>query len=236
MATDPLAQYRENEDVYMTIADQLERVRETFMSADRFEQKVMLYDSSVFAVLSVQNSIDILRTAFRGYVNADSWNDVQEVCKGVNYGNNKYSYIKHNVDVVFGPKGDEIIRHLENDNQWTAVAKIVDNLKGVSWIKSAFVPAMLGFTDVMCIDTNVAQKHPSDSVKSNGYNTMSDYKNAVDAITDLYSDLHEDVSTFMLQWVVFDANREDGVARHSEWFEHMLPGTPFGRQMALDAY
>ena len=36
--------------------------------------------------------------------------------------------------------------------------------------------------------------------------------------------------------LAYATNRGDGVARHEEWFEQMLPGSQFGRQTALDAF
>jgi thermostable 8-oxoguanine DNA glycosylase len=233
---DPFQHYKRYQDTYDTISRELDTLRETFLSADRFTQKVMLFDSSVFAVTSVQNDISILRQAFRGYCNSDTWADVQEVLQSVNYGNNKFDYIRSNFDAIFGPTGDKIIDELENRNPIDATDIAVEQLNGVSYIKAPFIFAMLGFKRVMCIDTNVAQMIPDDSVKAKGYNSDEEYWAAVYKVEQEFDDLATEVSTFMLQWVVFDANRGDGVAKHEEWFEHMLPGTTFGRQMGLDAY
>lgn len=231
---DPLQHYRRYESVYRQISEELSRVRRVFRNADRFSQKVMLFDSSVFAVVSVQNDISILRQAFRGYCRSDTWKDVRDAFKSVNYGNNKFDYVRHNFDVIFGPTGDKIIDYLEAHDVWGATQIMVENLKGVSWIKAPFVGAMLGFEELMCIDTNVAQMVPD--TKASDYKDMSEYRDAVARVKDEYPDLANEVSTFMLQWVVFDANRGDGVARHEEWFEQMLPGSQFGRQTALDAF
>jgi thermostable 8-oxoguanine DNA glycosylase len=194
----------------------------------------MLFDSSVYAVVSVQNDISILRQAFRGYGNSESWADVRESFKSVNYGNNKFDYVQSNFETIFGPTGDKIIDYLQAEDVWGAVEIMADELLGISWVKAPFVIAMMGYTEVMCIDTNVEQMVPN--VKSANYSGMSEYKEAVGRVKDEYPELADEVSTFMLQWVVFDANRGDGVAKHEEWFEHMLPGTVFGRQTGLDAY
>lgn len=230
----PLSHYERHRDTYNQISDELSRVNTAFMSADRFTQKVMLFDSTVFAVLSVQNDISILRKAFRGYMEADSWDDVREVCKHVNYGNNKFDYIRANFDRVFGQAGDDIIHDLTRGNTWDAVAQIVETMSGLSWVKAPFVGAMLGFESLICIDTNVAQMVPG--AKAKGYSGVDEYRETVQDVKDEYPELAEQVSTFMLQWIVFDANRETGVARHEEWFEAMLPGSVFGRQTGLDAY
>jgi hypothetical protein len=233
---DPFRHYKRYQDTYDKISRELDTLRESFLSADRFTQKVMLFDSSVFAVTSVQNDISILRQAFRGYCNADSWGDLREVMRSVNYGNNKYEYINSNYDTIFSETGDDIIFRLKTGNVSEAVQMMADELDGVSYIKAPFIPALLGFKEVMCIDTNVAQMVPDDSVKAQDYKDMAEYDDAVARVESEFPDLNKQVSTFMLQWVVFDANRGEGVARHEEWFEHMLPGTTFGRQMGLDAY
>ena len=232
----PISQYEQNRDTYETIADNLDSIRETFVSSDRKTQKTMLYDSSVFAVVSVQNDISVLRRAFRAYCNADTWNEVQDAMRSVNYGNNKYDYMQHNFSVIMSPVGTKIITQLENGNSWKAVMTMVSELKGVSYVKAPFVACMLGFTDLMCIDTNVAQMIDDDSVQATAYRSIEEYREAISKIEDKFDNLADEVSTFMLQWIVFDANREDGVARHEEWFEHMLPGSPFGRQQVLDSF
>lgn len=233
---DPMTHYERHKDTYDNISRELATTRSTFMSTDRFTQKVMLFDSSVFAVMSVQNDISILRRAFRGYCNADKWSEVREVMRGVNYGNNKFGYIRSNFDAIFGQLGDSVIRDLESGDVWSAVDTMATKLLGVSYIKAPFIPCMLGFTDVMCIDTNVAQMVSDDRVKAKGYESVQEYRDAISLVEHEFPGLALEVSTFMLQWIVFDANRGDGVARHEEWFEHILPGSPFGRQMGLDSF
>ena len=229
-----LAHYRSHESTYDQIADELQRVRNTFESADRFTQKVMLFDSTVYAVMSVQNSIDMLRRAFRTYGSAETWSTVREAFKGLNYGNNKFDYCRDNFETIFSKTGDRIIDELVNGSPWKSVAIMVDELMGVSWIKAPFVGCMLGITELICIDTNVAQQVPG--TKANGYKSAEEYQEAVQMVRDEFPELNNMLSTFMLQWVVFDANRDDGVARHEEWFNHILPGSSFGRQTGLDAF
>lgn len=195
----------------------------------------MLFDSSVFAVMSVQNSINILERAFRAYDRSDSWKDVQDAMMHVNYGNNKMNYIEHNHDVIMSDS-KEIIDSLERGDVWLAVRRIVEKMKGVSWIKGAFVPAMLGFTEVMCIDTNVAQMVPDESVQASEYKSEEEYHEAVNRVMEEFPDLSEELSPFMLQWVIFDANRGEGVARHEEWFNAILPGSSFSRQASLNSF
>lgn len=229
-----LAHYRSHESTYDQIADELQRVRNTFESADRFTQKVMLFDSTVYAVMSVQNSIDMLKRAFQTYIGADTWSTVREAFKGLNYGNNKFDYCQRNFDTIFSSTGDRIIDELVTGSPWDAVATMVDEIVGVSWIKAPFVGCMLGVTELICIDTNVAQQVPG--TKSSGYKSAKEYQEAVQMVRDEFPELNNMLSTFMLQWVVFDANRDDGVARHEEWFNHILPGSSFARQTGLDAF
>jgi hypothetical protein len=236
MPTDPIEHYRRNEETYQNIDTALDAVRSQFVGADRETQKTMLFDSSVFAVMSVQNDVDILERAFRGYAHCDSLDDLQEVTRGLNYGGNKYDYIRDNTDTIQSDVGDRICQKLEHGLVWAAVEICVTELMGVSWIKAAFIPAMLGFKRVLCIDTNVAQMVDDESVQAEEYDSMDDYKDAVARIRWAFPSLSDECSTFMLQWVVFDANRGDGVEKHEEWFEHMLPATPFGRQTMIGSF
>lgn len=233
---EPQTQYRRYQGTYERISESLETVRQSFLSADRFTQKVMLFDSTVYAVTSVQNDISVLRRAFRGYCNADDWEDLRSVMEGVNYGNNKFDYIRHNFDAVFSQHGDSIIDALEDGDSWHAVELMVEHIQGVSYVKAPFVACMLGFTDLMCLDTNVEQMVPDENVKSSDYRSVDEYRSAIKSVKEQFPDLADEVSTFMLQWVVFDSNRGDGVARHEEWFEVMLPGSPFGHQTGLEDY
>jgi thermostable 8-oxoguanine DNA glycosylase len=193
----------------------------------------MLFDSSVYAVTSVQNDISILRRFFREYANAEDWGEVKKVFRSVNYGNNKFEYCLENASVIFGETGDQIISLLEAGDVWEAVELMVNEMMGVSYIKAPFVGCMLGYTSLMCIDTNVAQMVPDDRVKASDYKDGQQYKEAVALVKQHYEDLAAEYDPFMLQWVLFDANRGDGVARHEEWFEQMLPGTQFGSQASL---
>lgn len=232
----PIDHYKTHRDTYDTISDKLDTVRNSFLNADRQTQKGMLLDSATFAVLSVQNDISVLERAFRAYCDADSNDDIQEACMSVNYGNNKFKYIKHNEEAISGDVGDTIITQFEKGNPWVATETMVDELMGVAWVKAPFVGAMLGFKDLMCVDTNVAQMIDDDSVDSKGYKNRVEYQEAISKLKEEYPEFADMVSTFMFQWILFDVNREQGVARHEEWFENMLPGTPFGRQTGISEY
>lgn len=231
--TDAYQHYVDHKEEYEEISEQLDTVRETFKEADSLTQHAMLFDSTVFAVMSVQNSVEILERCFEGYCRADSWSEVRGVFRGLNYGNNKYEYVNHNVGSVM-EGGDEIIEALCEDRVWDAVELIVEKVKGVSWIKASFVPAMLGFKSVICIDTNVAQM-VGENMEASGYTTRAEYNGAVGAVMSRFPQLNDELEPFMVQWVLFDANR-GGVERHPAWFNHVLPGSPFGRQVALDEY
>lgn len=234
--SDATKHYKSNKEVYHNIERELQRVNDHFCNSDRFTQKILLFDSSVYAVMSVQNSVNILKRAFNSYAQSDNWDEVQEAFKMLNYGNNKFDYTRNNFDTIFSSVGDEICDALEMGNVWDAVNLLVENVEGVSWIKAPFICCMLGFTNILCIDTNVAQMAEDDSVKARGYTSQESYQLAIESIKAEYSDLSDLLSTFMLQWVLFDANRENGVTRHEEWFNHILPGTPFSRQAGLDEY
>lgn len=225
--------YRRNEEAYQRIATALNSVRKQFESADRTTQRTMLMDASTYAVMSVQNSVEMLRRGFTAYAEADDWEDVKDGCKALNYGKNKFRYITENHQTI--QELDEPIDLLEAGRTHEAVDVIVDELLGVSYVKAAFTVAMLGFTDTLCVDTNVAQAMSGD-VNASDYKSLDEYTDAVDAVLDRFDGLSDRLDPFLVQWALFDWFREDGVTYHEEYFEHMLPGTPFGRQLGLNDF
>lgn len=230
---EPIDHYRRNESTYTDIEHSLNTVRKQFETADRFTQRVMLLDASTYALMSVQNSVDMLRRGFNAYANADDWEDVKDGCRGLNYGKNKFRYITENKETVMDH--DEAIDLLEAGNTKDAIDVIADEFIGVSYIKAAFTVAMLGFTDTLCIDTNIRQAM-DDEVASSGYNSIEEYYDALEQVLEEYDTLSDEVSPFLTQWILFDLQRDDGITLHDEYFDHMLPGTPFGRQVGLDEF
>jgi len=226
---------------YREIESKLSSVRETFESVDPHTGRSMLLDGLVYAIMSVQNSVEMLERAFRGYAqipNTDKSNKeaLRNTMKGLNYGNNKLDYIRHNIGKMHGEIGETIRLELIEGSVWKAVELLQDHCKGVSWIKASFVPAMLGYTEVMCIDTNVAQMVDTDSVQAKGYTSADSYRTAVETVLDHYDELADDWSPFMVQWILFDANRGESVEHHDEWFEVMLPGSVTSRQAGLSEW
>jgi len=186
-------------DSYEQIASQLEAVRHAFESAPPAVQNSMLLDSTVYAVMSVQNSVDVLDRAFRAYsrIETDTLvgsDELQSVAQHLNYGQNKRRYIEHNAELISGDVGDRIVTQLTADegSVWTAIETIQADCLGVSWIKAAFVPAMLGYTDAMCIDTNVAQMVSAEHVVATGYSNGDDYREAVEAVMNHYPDVADE--------------------------------------------
>jgi len=138
--------------------------------------------------------------------------------KKVNYWKNKTEYIRETetrfreIDKVL-----ELINEGEIDK---AHRRIADSFKGVSTVKGAFVLAMLGFKQKMCIDTNVRQiagikpENLYDGVIINKYDAQCR------KIRSRFSDLNEEVDPFIVQWVLFDTIR-DSRTDHKEFLDHL---------------
>ena len=213
----PKTFYRDNINKYLNIKDNLEHVNDKFLNSGRETQRRMLLDSYIFAVISVQTPVDIHEDAFKAIKKGV---DYEDALSSVNYWKNKVSYIGE-TEVKF-EEIDEVIELLENGELDKAHRKIVDEFKGVSTVKAGFVLAMLGFEKKACVDTNVLTALGID--REDAYNgvVIEKYNKFVNmAFEKIDSGLMSIVpSTFMAQWVIFDAVRGE-VATHDVFFENV---------------
>ena len=213
----PKTFYRDNIDKYMQIKQNLESVNDKFLSSGREIQRRMLLDSYIFAVISVQTPVDIHEDAFKAIKTGA---DYEDALSSVNYWRNKVNYIRE-TEVKF-EEIDKVIDLLEEGKLDEAHRKLVDEFKGVSTVKAGFVLAMLGFEEKACIDTNVLTALGID--REDAYNgvVIDKYNKFVDMAFDkIDSGLMSIVpSTFMAQWVIFDAVRGE-VATHDLFFDNV---------------
>jgi thermostable 8-oxoguanine DNA glycosylase len=209
--------YEQHEEEYSKINEKLERVNKRFLESDRENQRRMILDSYMFAVLSIQTPVDIHEEAFRSIKAGE---DYESAMKSVNYWKNKVSYIRE-TEVKF-EEIDRAIDLLEENKTDKAQRVLIDEFKGVGTVKSAFTLAMLGFTDKACIDTNVLTALGMD--REDAYNgvVVEKYNEFVDsAFEEIDSEFKRKApNTFMNQWVVFDAVREE-FTNHEVFFENV---------------
>lgn len=190
---------------YDLTARRLEKTRHKFMSADITEAVRMLDMSYANAVISQQCAVNKHEA---GWVH---WVNTGEIPEYVIYSNQKTRWINstnhiHKINTVrmlhAGKSRDKIHKYM------------ADNFTGLGLMKAAFTLAMLGFTDRMCIDTNVSQVT---GVEVTSLSNLSDYLNACDKIC---QEFELALPPFLTQWVLFDFNRGNH-STHEVWFREI---------------
>lgn len=209
--------YREHENKYRKIRGQLENVNERFLTENRQAQRRMLLDSYVFSVISVQTPVTIHEDAYRRWKNGES---LEQAFQSVNYRFNKADYIRETRTDF--ESIDRVIDRLLNGNVDGAHRLIVDRFKGVGTVKAAFTLAMLGFTSRACIDTNVLNVAGIERGDMYDGVVISKYQSFVKNIfNDVAAPLNRVLDNFMVQWVIFDYARGEGVTFHEVFFNNL---------------
>lgn len=219
---DPSAQYDAHADLYDRITDQVEQTFDYFVSASRPEQEMLLQQAATFSLISPQTPVPQHEAGYVAVLNADSMDSdtLAEVLRdaGVNYCNNKASYIAHNVTES---DTDRIIDCIEAEAYADALRATVEEMKGVGMAKAGYALAKLGVPQMMCIDTHVGQMAGLEADDVYTGILPDKYLDQCAEIESQFPDLSARTrSRFQFQWVLFDANR-DGVEKHTPWFESL---------------
>lgn len=209
--------YRNNADHYNSVRARLSATKQRFLDGDKYEQIRMLQVSHAFAALSVQTSVENHERAFRNLFAdgmPDSLNEVRDSINMCNYWKSKAKYVWDSVQNV--NKWWDVAEMLENKQVDKAHKFIIDEFLGVSTAKAPFVLSMLGFTQKMCLDTNICQiadiERPSTVV-------VERYENIVQNVRDKFQTLKEEASEpFIFQWALFDYKRGN-LSTHEPFFE-----------------
>lgn len=201
MSKEPITTwYHEHEDQYQDVEARLAAVNDKFLNAERDVQVKMLRLSYVNAVMSIQTRVEDHEKAYRTYVAGAS---VYEALRYTNFGGDegKGSWVK----ATFSDESHfhDVIDLLEADKIDKAHRFMIDNWTGVAATKAAFVLAMLGFTQKMCLDVNVRRilgLEYGDTVVVSKYDGWC-------------GEIHEKfgeplgISRFLTQWLIFDYAR-----------------------------
>lgn len=180
----------------------------------------MLQKSHAFAVISVQTPVSVHEKAFRNlFANGapQSLDEVRDSIKSCNYFKQKSRYVWDSLQRSDDWK--EVARMLVKGELDDAHKFILDEFMGVGPAKAPFVLSMLGFTEKMCVDTNVMQavdaERPTTVV-------VEKYENIVSDIMSHFPTLVSEAgSPFMFQWALFDYQRND-MSTHDIFFTEVL--------------
>lgn len=210
----PVEHYEENRALYNQIEQNLLTVNQEFMAADVDKQVNMIEQATIFAILSVQAPVQVHERAYVRLLFADDESEMRDAVQELNYWKNKIRYIKENAENAdFRGIRDLLVRgRIDRAHRYMR-----DQCLGLGLRKAGFSLADLGYTEKMCIDTNVAQMCgiPKDDIY-NGV-VVDKYENQCEYCRAQYPELANKVSNFLYQWILFDAQR-DTVTTHDSWF------------------
>jgi len=211
--------FRNNSDHYTRVTAQLSATRQKFTDSTIGEKIRLLQKSHAFAVLSVQTPVSAHETAFRNlFANGLplSEQEIRDSINMVNYYKNKASYIWDSLQK--GRSWEKAANLLTNRKFDEAHRYILDTFKGVGPAKSPFVMSMLGFSEKMCIDTNVAQIAEIEPPKTV---VVQKYEDIVEGIKNQFKTLAKETgSSFLFQWALFDYKRGD-LSNHEVFYREM---------------
>jgi len=137
---------------YANVRDRLEYCRNVILNGRKDKAALMLEKSYKFAVLSIQTNKDRHEDAFIAHMNGL---DLKKSCLQTVYGGQKYGWLLDGLSSAdFGELVTVIRSHFPNGELTNPLETVTDTLKGVSYRKGAFMLAMVGLYEYMCIDSN----------------------------------------------------------------------------------
>jgi len=216
--------FREYRDTYNTIRGRLLDARRSYKNANEKERRLRLVKAHSWSVISIQTPVEIHEQAFQQlWQSVDSPEQVgknlPEALSSVNYRNNKEEYIREfAADVNAQSEIDSRIMDGELDS---AQKFIIDNVRGVGTVKAPFMLGNNGFTEKMCVDTNVINLT---GVEKPNTVVVDKYETVCQDICQMFPALNKLLDPYLLQWVIFCYKRNkdgrlDGVDTHDVWFE-----------------
>lgn len=227
---DVVGQYVENKLIYDATQVKLERITNLIETEPDPIAETILFMADTYAVISTQTRVGPHELAFVRVMHAMDMDAIRRVLEetrargprddAVLFHNNKASYIEANLRNVDYSAQLELFRAGKFDELHR---RKVDDVAGIGMAKSAFSLAMCGVTQKMCVDGNVARFFGIDPEDREEY----PHTVVVDRWESFCADLRErtptlqeafDVPNFIWQWVIFDAQRDEGVATHDPWF------------------
>lgn len=217
---EPVKHYQDNQETYDRIRDNLDATRKGYITASPRTRRRLIKDAASYATITANIPLKMADRAFEMYVAHRPDPDKHRLATA--FAHNGVGMWDYKSDYVIGIDGsDEIVAdvdvHLRSADYVAAQNRLMD-LPGLGPAKSAFAPAMLGFTEYACLDTNVAQYFDVDDREVSNMDA-TDYQAFMSRLFDEVPELDGKVPPFLLQWITFDLQR-DGIERHTDWFKH----------------
>jgi hypothetical protein len=183
------------------------------------ESADLLQKSYLFAVLSIRTELNQHERAFTAfYANGGDTETVGETSGEVVrtledaaletiYGGNKLWWIRDTFDAADWEAFARAVRsHVENERWETLLETVVENFKGVSYRKGAFMLALSGLHEFGCIDSHVADYTGFEESKGNSltFTSATDY---LDTCDEIFGAIPSEWPKFVKQWAIYDYER-----------------------------
>lgn len=206
---------------YAMVRDRLGAVRDRVLYGDIETAADILERSYMFAVLSIKTERDRHERAFTAHYAGEL--SRKEAALETVYGGNKKNWINSTFESVDWKNLAMAVRAHARAGRYGELLDVIDsNLTGVAHRKGAFMLAMAGFDEFMCIDSNVARYagfEESDGGKTLSFTDADEYFGACHDIRDKAG--VEGHSPFVVQWAIYDFERGEH-ARHMAYFREVL--------------
>lgn len=205
-----------HESDYAAVSERLNAVRSVVMYGDLQDAADVLEKSYMFAVLSIKTERSRHESAFVGHYTGDL--SRKEAALETVYGGNKKNWMAKTFENNdFSDLVMAVRSHAKNGRWATLLDVMTDNVTGVAERKASFMLAMCGFTEFMCIDSNVGRYGDIDSDKE--FYSSDAYFDACETIREKSG--IDGLSPFLVQWAIYDFERGEH-ARHMTYFNEVL--------------
>lgn len=205
--------YEYHREDYAAVKERLTWCRNVMLRGRLESASRMLRLSCVNAVLSIQTPRERHERAFTAYCAANT--SVEQAAGMTLYGNQKAEWLHHSFATFDFEECVSILRQDSEKSVDNALQYIVDNFKGLSYVKAGFALAMCGVWELACPDTRCRQFLDIDD----RIRTATDYVQACQMIDD---SLDCEEPRFIKQWAMYDYQEQEH-ARHMPFFVEALP-------------
>jgi len=205
-------------------------MRELYENATGIQKRRMWFNAYLFAVLSIQSSVERHEKAFKilntELKEIEDYQDKVKVRKalyrtGLIFYNLKTEFIN---SVATKLVLNEIEIDITMDNFKTLRQEYVKTVNGLGYAKASFMMALLGYPTI-CIDTWIAKYLGLDKTNKN-YDvdlarSFKIYQRAENRIIREFKKTLAQYSDnpFLYQWILFDYSRDNGITYHDIYFE-----------------
>jgi hypothetical protein len=210
-----------HQEDYASVRERLEAVRNIVFHGRIECAADVLEKAYVNAVMSIRTDLDRHEPAFVAYYRGDA--SLKEASLQTVYGGQKARWMYNTFsDVDWEVLARAVRSHVRAGRYAELLDTVDDKLTGVAHRKGAFMLAMSGIYEYMCVDSNVARYaglDESDSGSSLSFTNASEY-------LDKCQEIHESVGNpyvppFIVQWAIYDCERGEH-ARHMVYFNEVF--------------